>query len=105
MSRHVVNPARRVSRAFFAPQRAAWGGVVVVSASSQWTPNLSVRCVCRSMRPGSSVAPPRSMTRAPAGIAIAGPDLGEAISLDADHRRGDRRSPAAVDQPRRLDAS
>src|SRR5580704_2602289 len=66
MSRHVVKPAMSVSRAFFAPCSAACPGVVLSSSSSQWTPVL-VRWVCRSMSPGSSVAPPRSMTCAPAG--------------------------------------
>ena len=72
MSRQVVKPAVSVTSAFRAPCSAAWPGVVFNSSSSQCTPVL-VRCVCRSISPGSSVAPPRSMTRAPAGIARPAP--------------------------------
>src|SRR3972149_1288660 len=67
MSRHVVRPARRVVRALWAPKRAASGGVVVRRASSQCTPNWSVRWVWRSMSPGSRVASPRSRTGTPGG--------------------------------------
>ena len=45
----------------------------------------SVRCVCASMKPGSSVASPRSMTRAPAGSAPAA-DRHDAIA--AHHHGG-----------------
>src|SRR5262245_31358549 len=66
MSRHVVKPAINVISALCAPCSAASPGVVLSSSSSQWTPVL-VRCVCRSINPGKSVARPRSTTRAPAG--------------------------------------
>src|SRR5262245_48443 len=67
MSRHVVNPASSVTRALCAPCSAACPGVVFTSSSSQCTPVL-VRCVWRSIRPGRSVAAPRSTTCAPEGI-------------------------------------
>ena len=67
MSRQEVNPASNVIRAFRAPHNASRGGVDFVSASSQCTRSSPVRCVCRSISPGSSVASPSSMTRAPAG--------------------------------------
>ena len=67
MSRQVVKPAFSVTSAFAAPHNASCPGVVFTSASSQCTPRAPVRCVCRSIRPGSSVAAPRSMTRAPDG--------------------------------------
>ena len=66
MSRQVVKPAISVTSALRAPCSAACPGVVFKSSSSQCTPVL-VRCVCRSINPGSSVAPPRSMTRDPGG--------------------------------------
>src|SRR6266545_1655137 len=69
MSRQVVKPAIKVARALAAPQRAAWPGVVDTRACSQCTPNLSVRCVWRSMSPGSRVASPRSIRRVPGGRA------------------------------------
>src|SRR5258706_10335926 len=69
MSRQVVKPAIRVARALAAPHRAACPGVVDTRACSQCTPNLSVRCVWRSMRPGSRVASPRSIRRVPGGMA------------------------------------
>ena len=72
MSRQVVKPAVSVTSALRAPCSAACPGVVFSSSSSQCTPVL-VRCVCRSISPGSSVALPRSMMRAPAGDRQAGP--------------------------------
>src|SRR2546426_598142 len=72
MSRQVVKPAMSVMRALYAPCSVACPGVVFTSSSSQWTP-LLVRCVWRSMRPGRSVALPRSTVRAPSGVGSAVP--------------------------------
>ena len=72
MSRQVVKPAISVTSALWAPCSAACPGVVFSSSSSQCTPVL-VRCVWRSISPGSRVAPPRSITRAPEGIGSALP--------------------------------
>ena len=55
MSRQEVNPASNVIRAFRAPHNASRGGVDFVSASSQCRRSSPVRCVCRSISPGSSV--------------------------------------------------
>ena len=70
----------------------------MVSASSQCTPNRSVRWVWRSIRPGRRVAPPRSITRAPGGDRKAPPDLHDAVAFDPEHHGGNRRSAPAVDQ-------
>ena len=54
--------------------------------------------VWQSIRPGSTVAFPRSMTLVPVGSA-AGPHRGDAGAVDQDDRIQHRRAAPAVDQP------
>ena len=60
-----MNPASSVRRAFFAPCSASRA----VEIPSPWYPSelsSKVKCVCMSIRPGSSVASGRSIVVSPA---------------------------------------
>ena len=61
MSRAAVNPARKSACAFCTAISIAPSVVV-------FAPRVLNMCVCASINPGSTVAPLRSITRAPAGI-------------------------------------
>ncbi len=67
MSRTVVNPAPSVVRAFLAPSNAICAALRWSGASGSAVIS-SIRWVWRSISPGTTVYPVRSMTVAPAGI-------------------------------------
>ena len=66
-SRTVVKPASSVTRALCAPCSAASASVSCTGRLTQSPSIASVKCVCMSIRPGTSVRSPRSITCAPSG--------------------------------------
>ena len=105
-SRTVVNPASSTFRAWTVDS-------IAFSATSRRKPSTNscfqssvdspVRWVCASMKPGESVASPRSMTSAPAGMARSVPTARIFGPWTRTTAVGLERVGLAVEQPRGLD--
>src|SRR6185369_9549905 len=89
-SRQVVKPASIVARTLLTPVIAACAAELFICSMGE-RPTRDERWVWQSIRPGSSVASPRSVTARPAG-ALASTD--STVSPDTTTHTGPRTSPA-----------